>query len=106
MEKYKQVRESLLDMLEGLDSSLGEIIEEPAHAEKTVSNQSIAIDTDTTTESNTTHDEIKKIKQAISRIDSGTFGICLICGQTIKKEQLNHTPFSSQCSHCSEKKDV
>jgi len=49
--------------------------------------------------------EIDKIKQAISRIDGGTFGICLSCGEPIKKERLNAIPFSSQCIHCAEKKN-
>jgi len=44
--------------------------------------------------------EVRHIKRVISQIDSGTYGICLSCGNTIKKEYLTTEPFSNYCKYC------
>lgn len=111
MEEFKQVRENLLDMLEDLDDRLGKITNDVKHLEQPLSQdfseQAVETENDQVLDSlgNSTRDEIEKIKQAISRIDGGTYGICLNCGQAIKKERLAVIPFSSQCIHCAEKKN-
>ncbi len=112
MEEYKQIRESLIDMLEDLDDRLGKITDDVKHLEQPVAKDFAEQATETENDEvldalgNITRDEMEKIKLAISRIDSGTYGICLSCGQAIKKDRLSAIPFSSQCIHCAEKKDV
>lgn len=101
MNEFKQVRESLLDMLEEIDERLGKITEstiskdfsDPVTDEQGSSKSKVS-------PKNSRHNEIKHITQAISQIDNGTYGICLICGQPIKRERLNAAPFSSHCVHC------
>lgn len=111
MEDFKQTRETLLDMLEGLDDRLAKITDDIKHVDEPISQdfaeQAVETENDQVLDSlgNSARDEIEKIKLAISRIDGGTFGICLSCGQPIKKERLQAIPFSSQCIHCAEKKD-
>jgi len=94
MEGFKQVRESLIDMLEELDERLEKIAHDDVeHGGEMDEIGILDKDEDTT-------GEIEKIKQAISQIDAGSYGICLQCGQAIKKEQLNSSPLSQRCIYC------
>jgi DnaK suppressor protein len=43
---------------------------------------------------------ILKHKEAISRIDDGTFGICELCGEPIGEERLKARPVTTQCIEC------
>ena len=45
--------------------------------------------------------EIDAIHAALTRIDDGTFGICLKCGEDISQERLDAIPYTSLCRHCS-----
>ena len=43
---------------------------------------------------------IKKIDQAITRIDEGTFGLCERCGEDIGIERLKARPVTTYCIDC------
>lgn len=43
---------------------------------------------------------IAKIKQALKRIEEGTFGICERCGEPIEKERLKARPVATLCIDC------
>ncbi len=47
---------------------------------------------------------LRAIEAAISRIDSGSFGICTMCGGDISVARLNAVPWTSVCIECKEKK--
>ena len=89
MNDFKKIRNNLIDMLEDLDESLGGIanqseqVDELAH--KSIEPVAKQI---SSTEKESSKNEIEKIKQAISGIDNGTYGICLICGLAIKNSTL------------------
>ncbi len=94
-------------MLEDLDEQLGDISEDKentAEPDSKAEQQDANQHSDDLKSSNNV--QIEKIKQAISGIDSGTYGICMICGQPIKKEQLKQQPFSSLCLNCARKNDA
>jgi DnaK suppressor protein len=40
------------------------------------------------------------IDEAISRIDSGTYGICVNCGRPIAEERLQAIPWATLCIDC------
>lgn len=45
--------------------------------------------------------EIRAIKAALVRLDEGTYGECVKCGETISEERLAtvpHTPFCRDCA--------
>jgi RNA polymerase-binding transcription factor len=42
------------------------------------------------------------VEGALSRIESGTFGDCLSCGQEINIKRLNAVPWSRYCITCQE----
>lgn len=44
--------------------------------------------------------EINKIDNALKRLRSGTFGICLECGTKIHEKRLRALPYSTTCIDC------
>lgn len=49
---------------------------------------------------------IKKIKQALERIESNTFGICEKCGEEISKERIKARPVTAMCIECKTKEEA
>nr|MBC8393150.1 RNA polymerase-binding protein DksA [Deltaproteobacteria bacterium] len=49
---------------------------------------------------------IKKIKKALDRIETGTFGICESCGDDISTERLKARPVTTQCIDCKTKEEA
>jgi DnaK suppressor protein len=45
--------------------------------------------------------EIRDIKLAIRRIETGVYSICAVCGKHIGKERLSVLPWTSRCAACS-----
>jgi DnaK suppressor protein len=43
---------------------------------------------------------IMKVKEALDRIDNGTFGICESCGMPISEKRLMARPMTTQCIDC------
>jgi DnaK suppressor protein len=43
---------------------------------------------------------IMKVKEALDRIDNGTFGICESCGRPISEKRLEARPVTTQCIDC------
>ncbi len=43
---------------------------------------------------------LQKIDEALHRIEDGTYGICNVCGQLIRKARLQHLPFAHTCMEC------
>lgn len=46
------------------------------------------------------HKLIKKIKKALARIESETFGICEVCEEDISIKRLKARPVTTQCIKC------
>jgi DnaK suppressor protein len=53
-----------------------------------------------------TSDFIKKLDEAIERIDRGTYGICVICGGLIEKERLQAVPITQKHVDCKNRTQV
>jgi DnaK suppressor protein len=43
---------------------------------------------------------ILKIKQALERIENGTYGICETCGEEISEARLEARPVTTECIEC------
>jgi lysophospholipase len=43
---------------------------------------------------------IQQIEEAMHRIDDGTYGVCTVCGQLIRKPRLLNQPFVLTCMEC------
>jgi len=49
---------------------------------------------------------IKKIRQALDRIENGTFGICESCAEEISVKRLKARPVTTQCIECKAKEEA
>jgi DnaK suppressor protein len=49
---------------------------------------------------------ILKIREALERIDNGTFGICDACGDDIDVERLKARPVTTLCIDCKRKQEA
>jgi len=41
-----------------------------------------------------------KVKEALDRIDNGTFGICESCGKSVSEKRLMARPVTTLCIEC------
>ncbi len=48
---------------------------------------------------------IVKIKEALERIDNGTYGICDECGEDISEQRLKARPVTTLCIDCKKKQE-
>jgi RNA polymerase-binding transcription factor DksA len=44
--------------------------------------------------------EIRMIEAALDRIDAGSYGVCVSCGDEISEERLNVLPATPKCRDC------
>ena len=51
---------------------------------------------------NEARDELQKISLALSRMESGDFGLCTECGTRIPTERIEVYPYAEQCIDCAE----
>ena len=49
---------------------------------------------------------IKKIKEALERIENNTYGICESCGEDITLKRLKARPVTTQCIDCKSKEEA
>jgi DnaK suppressor protein len=49
---------------------------------------------------------ILKVKKALARIETGTFGICEGCGEDISFDRLKARPVTTQCIDCKIKEET
>lgn len=50
----------------------------------------------------THRDILKKIEEALRKLEEGTYGICEMCGDDISEERLKVLPFAIYCRDCQE----
>jgi RNA polymerase-binding protein DksA len=49
---------------------------------------------------------IKQVEAALERMDEGTYGVCLSCGQSIQAGRLQALPHTEFCVHCKEAQET
>ena len=50
-------------------------------------------------------DILKRVNEALDRIDNGTFGLCEMCGAPIPEERLKALPYANLCITCKQKEE-
>lgn len=48
---------------------------------------------------------ITKIREALERIEEGTFGICELCGEEISEQRLEVRPVTTLCIKCKQEQE-
>ena len=103
---FEEVRQTLCEMLEELDERLARITDDMRHSDEPIEKD--FSEQVTQNENNEVKDylgnaacrEIGMIKQAITRIDNGEYGVCQVCGERINIERLKVIPYSNMCIKC------
>ncbi len=102
VEKFKGVllekREELLERLDKIESS--KVRKEPLEADSSEQAQEIVNHEVVDALDNMEGEELDKINQALSRIDNGSFGVCMECGESISEARLKAVPFACVCINC------
>jgi DnaK suppressor protein len=49
---------------------------------------------------------ITKIREALVRIEEGTFGICERCGEEISEQRLEARPVTTLCINCKQEQEI
>ncbi len=47
-------------------------------------------------------EQAKQVREALARLDAGTYGICQKCGQPIDEERLELLPLTTLCIRCAQ----
>jgi len=53
--------------------------------------------------------KLRLVEQALKRLEEGTYGVCIECGEDIEEKRLEYVPFARYCTDCKselEKKGV
>ncbi len=50
-------------------------------------------------------DILQRVNEALERIESGNFGICELCGESIPEERLQALPYANLCITCKQKEE-
>ncbi len=50
-------------------------------------------------------DILRRVDEALERIDNGNFGYCELCGNPIPEERLHALPYASLCISCKQKEE-
>lgn len=103
MSEFEEQRRAMLARLAELDARLHEIEEElDSHQSRDWEELATERETDEVLERMGTagQQEIARIKAALQRMEEGTYGICLECGEPIAHERLRLVPFAPLCARC------
>ena len=103
MTDYSAVKAQLESLLRELNDRAEEIegeLSSPGDADSEENAALLAEDEVLEKISTVTKDEIHLIRQALSQIAAGTYGICVSCGKPIKPERLEALPYTSTCVRC------
>jgi len=44
--------------------------------------------------------ELKRIDNALARVENGTYGVCVDCGNEISDARLDIVAYATRCKHC------
>lgn len=50
------------------------------------------------------HDDLQAIEAALKRMDDGTYGVCVDCGEPIAPARLNARPEAATCVDCQQRR--
>lgn len=50
--------------------------------------------------------DLIKVRQALKRIENGTYGLCAVCGQPIPEQRLKALPEAELCMSCQEDQET
>lgn len=88
----------------GLNSIVKEVVADMHAPNEPLEAPSEAVDK-TLVLQETEEDMLQQVRDALERIDDGTFGKCRECGRDIPAGRLQAIPFTPWCVECAKKKE-
>lgn len=99
----KMLNVSMRELLDQADSAVSELIMECNRDTELIDSTSADINRTMNLRLHSRKSRlIKKIKDALKRIEDGTYGYCDICGEEISLKRLEARPVTSKCIACKE----
>lgn len=109
MDEYTKVRNKLVHLETQLELRFSKLTDNITHAQEPLAQdfaeQATQLENSEVVDflGNFTRNELIQIKQAIIRLDSGDYGVCVQCGQDISPERLAALPFVDKCIGCAKR---
>jgi RNA polymerase-binding protein DksA len=103
MRSFETIRESLtakLNQLENRQEKLTRDLRQPGDPDSEERAQEMENDEVLEDLEMQSREEISKIRQALQRIDSGSYGVCGECGEDIAEGRLEALPHTDVCIDC------
>jgi len=96
IERKKELEEGLAELYQdkGITGEHGQDVGDLA--------QSMSLETLKTSLQDTEIAEYNRIRQALSMIDEGTYGMCIDCGEPVSEKRLKLFPNATRCLMCQE----
>jgi DnaK suppressor protein len=94
-----------LEELKARQQSISIDLDEPLNADS--SEQAVEVQDDVSLEQQAAliAREIGSLNRAVARIEGGTYGDCVLCGEKIAEARLQARPEASLCIDCARKED-
>jgi DnaK suppressor protein len=104
LDRFRQMlNTSMRELLEQADSAVSELILECSRDTELIDSTAADINRTMNLRLHSRKSRlIKKIKDALKRIEEGTYGYCDICGEEISLKRLEARPVTSKCIACKE----
>ena len=92
--------DKILAELEGRQQRIGEDLEEPLNPDS--SERAVEMEDDASLEGQAVllEREIASVRRALARIDDGSYGECVRCGESIAAARLEARPEAALCINC------
>lgn len=109
MSDKNDVHKELMQKLDDLTSRLNDIEKNIHHKESPVSADFAEQATETENDEvlsalqDETSATIKNIKNALNRMEDGSYGLCAVCGAEIAEERIKALPYTDKCFECADK---
>ena len=109
MSNSNDVHKELMEKLDDLTSRLSEIEKNIHHKESPVSADFAEQATETENDEvlaaleDETNATITNIKNALKRMEEGSYGSCAVCGIEIPEERIKALPYTDKCFECADK---
>ena len=101
--EFDAVRAALLAERARLVEEIGETIVAPGQmtygSQAAAASQVFAQQRDLALRDRSDH-QLVLVDEALARLDDGTFGMCVRCGQPITRERLEALPWAARCIDC------
>ena len=105
MSNYEDIKQSLLEKRDELESRIGKIKKDYANPlSQDSSEQAVELENSEVLAviQREAVDELTQINRTLQMIDRGVYGICIVCETTIPPKRLEVLPHTNYCIDCAE----